>query len=388
MYLSIILLIYLGGASFYMLFFAVVAKIPTPKKSAKIGNQSKKIAVFIPAYKEDAVIVDVAKKALAQSYPVEAYDVIILADSLQANTLVALSKLPIKVIEVRFEKSTKAKALNEAFRVLPNHQYDLALILDADNVMERDFLAHINQAFEHNVKVVQGRRIAKNQNSSYAILDAVSEAINYSIYNLGHQKVGLSARLVGSGMAFDYQLLKETMQTVDAVGGFDKELELKFIEKNIHIEYLHDALVYDEKVSKAAVFTRQRKRWISAQFHYCRLYFPKALWGLLTKGQLDFFNKAYQMTLPPRLLLPGFLLLGMLLNYWAYPALFIYWTLAFVANVLANVLALPLQFFNMKTLVALSKIPKAFLSMCLVLFQLKNANQQFIHTPHGSHAAE
>ena len=49
---------------------------PYPKSPAK-----RKIAVLIPGYKEDEVILEVAQDALMQDYPSEWYDVIIVADS-------------------------------------------------------------------------------------------------------------------------------------------------------------------------------------------------------------------------------------------------------------------------------------------------------------------
>jgi hypothetical protein len=41
-------------------------------------------------------------------------------------------KLPIKLIEVSFDKSTKSKALNKAMATL-DQDYDIAVVLDADN---------------------------------------------------------------------------------------------------------------------------------------------------------------------------------------------------------------------------------------------------------------
>ena len=96
----------------------------------------KKMAVLIPGYKEDAVILDVARKALQQDYPPSLYDVVVIADSFQKDTLERLSHLPIKVIEVSFEKSTKSKALNKAMANLSD-SYDVAVVLDADNIMAK-----------------------------------------------------------------------------------------------------------------------------------------------------------------------------------------------------------------------------------------------------------
>lgn len=381
--LSILIGGYLALASFYMLLFAVGAKINASKAFVKLPTPltiESSMAVFIPAYKEDAVILDVAKKALTQTYT--NYTVIVIADSFLPETLVLLKELPIRVVEVHFEQSTKVKALNHAMSQLKT-DYDVAVILDADNVMEKDFLAKINEAYHQGSNVIQGRRIAKNTDTSYALLDALSEAINNNIYNLGQINLGFSARLVGSGMAFKYSLFQTLMEDSVAVGGFDKELELKLLEQGKHIHYVHNAIVWDEKVSKVAVFAKQRRRWLAAQYHYLKEYGGRAIKDLLTKGNFDFFNKVYQMALPPRLLLPVFLGIGSIVTYLAGSSTFNIWFFGFFANVLANFISIPREMFTLQLLKALLKLPVAIFFMLLSLFKLKGANKKFYHTPHG-----
>ena len=90
-----------------------------------------------------------------------------------------------KLVEVSFEKSTKSKALNAAMAVLDD-DYDIALVLDADNIMESDFISKIDKAFANGAVVVQGHRVAKNLNTSLAVLDAISEEVNNHIFRKGH----------------------------------------------------------------------------------------------------------------------------------------------------------------------------------------------------------
>ena len=220
----------------------------------------KSIPVLITSYKEDGVIVEVAQAALQQNYPTNLYDIIIIADSFQPETITALKKLPITIVEVSFEKSTKSKALNAAMASITK-VYDIAVVLDADNIMANDFLSKINAAFEYGYIAVQGHRTAKNTNNSWAILDAVSEEINNNIFRKGHKVLGLSSAIIGSGIAFKYNYFKTMMSTVTAVGGFDKEIELKMLKEGEKIVYLDDALVYDEKIQKSEVFGNQRRRW-------------------------------------------------------------------------------------------------------------------------------
>jgi cellulose synthase/poly-beta-1,6-N-acetylglucosamine synthase-like glycosyltransferase len=351
----------------------------------------KTIAVLVPGYKEDQVIIEVAKLALEQDYPLTLYDVVIIADSFKEETLAALRALPIKLIEVSFDKSTKSKALNKAMAAL-TREYDIAVVLDADNVMAPDFLKKINAAFEHDFIAVQGHRTAKNTNNSWAILDAISEEINNNIFRKGHRVLGLSSAIIGSGMAFRYNYFKSLMSTVTAIGGFDKEIELKMLKEGLKIVYLDDALVFDEKIQKAEVFGNQRRRWLSAQFHYFRKDFLTALKDLILKGNVDYFDKAIQFIQPPRILLLGaviFFSFGFVLaNYFLenQNLYVIYWVVLLVACVLSFIFSVPRSFYNLKTLGALASLPKGMFTMLLSLLKIKGANKTFIHTQHTSNS--
>lgn len=391
--LEFLLFAYLAFGVLYILIFSIAGLFTAKSNSKSITTLARKFAVLIPGYKEDAVIVEVAKKALEQDYYKAKFDVVVIADSFEAETLKALKALPIKLIEVSFETSTKSKALNIAMAQLGD-AYDVALILDADNIMKPDFITKMNSAFDRGYKVVQGHRMAKNTNTSFAILDAISEEVNNHIFRKGHRVLGFSSALIGSGMAFEYRFFKSTMANIKAIGGFDKELELTLLRDGEKIEYLHDALVLDEKVQKADVFANQRKRWLSAQFVYFKRFFWSGVKAFFLKGNLDFADKVYQMIAPPRVLLAGLvsiLALSSLVFQLFLPEVSAWlsvpplaWQVTFGAVVVAFLCAIPRTFYNRKTLNALLTLPKAFAVMFLSLFKLKGANKKFIHTQHGT----
>jgi len=386
--IQVLLLVLLGLATLYIFVFSFAGlfyKQPPYPDKVKL----RKIAVLIPGYKEDDVIVEVAKEALSQDYPAELFDVVIIADSFLPETILKLNQLPIKVIEVVFEKSTKSKALNKAMEQLDN-SYEIAVVLDADNVMAKDFLTKINAAFEKNILAIQGHRAAKNMNTSLAILDAASEEINNHIFRKGHRAVGLSSAIIGSGMAFGYSFFKDLMATVKAVGGFDKEIELKMLKAGYKIEYLDDAYVYDEKVQKAEVFSNQRRRWLSAQLHYFRQDFLTSLKDLITKGNIDYFDKAIQFIQPPRVLLLGAIILlgtSFLIYNLLTDNLLIYtfsWAAVMILCILSFLFSIPKSFYNLKTAGALASLPKGMILMLGSLLKIRGANKKFIHTKHTS----
>ena len=390
--LEIILFAYFGIAALYVFIFSLAGLFPY-KNNHHRSSRNRRIAVLIPGFKEDRVIVDVAGEACKQNYPKASYEVVVIADSFLPDTVAELKSLPIRVLEVKFDHSTKSKSLNAAMDSLGD-DFDIALILDADNLMEPDFLHKISAAFDEGFSAVQGHRVAKNLNTSMAILDAISEEINNHIFRKGHRVLGLSSALIGSGMAFEYRFFKEIMKEVDAVGGFDKELELRMLTLGERIEYISDAIVFDEKVQKKEAFANQRRRWLSAQFIYFRRYVKTGVVEFFRRGNVDLLDKVYQMVQPPRILLIGLvtvitLLMGLfsVIDYiWSWETFvfsFSNWLLVWILVLLALLMATPRKFYNLATLKAILQLPVSFWIMFRSLFRLKGANKKFIHTEHG-----
>ncbi len=380
--LNVILIAYLAWGVLYQFIFSAAGRFFKNKTLHKT-TRSRRIAVFIPSYQEDAVILSSAKAALTQNYPTNDYQVIVIADKLKAETISELKSMPIQVVEVSFEKSTKAKALNMALKTIDASKFDIAVILDADNVMKTDFLSRVNARFEENIVVLQGRRAAKNGQTGVALLDAASEDINNHILCNGHSVLGLSVRLAGSGMAFDYKLFETIMPQIEAIGGFDKEIELRLTRLGIALNYDSEAIVYDEKVGHTKQFSKQRSRWIAAQFRYAKLFIPSAFMRFILRGQFDHFNKAIQMALPPRLILPFALMIMTLLNViFQNKAMFLIAFSALIVNVLSFVLAMPKHYFTVENRAMWLAIPRTLGATFIALTNLREASRRFIHTSH------
>lgn len=354
------------------------------KRTKPVSTQGhKRFALLIAAYREDAVISDTVQACLAQNYPSNKYDVVVISDHMQPATNAKLSALPIKLLQVDFEKSTNTKSLKAALEYLDKDAYDIALIIDADNIINPSYLAELNNAFaDPGVQVVQTHRTAKNLNTNMAYLDAISEEINNSIFRLGHVNLGMSAALIGSGMAFEYSLFYEAMMSNNSVGGFDRVLEMKLLYRRIFFHYLPDTYVLDEKIQKTKSFYHQRRRWLSAQY-YSLAQFIHHLIPAVRGGKWDFCDKLFQQAAFSRVLLLGFtFLLSIGLSVWA-PALAGKWWMIFGLLLLALAIAIPRRFWTLRLAKAICIVPYSFLLMFINLFRLKEANKKFIHTAHG-----
>jgi len=375
-----IVFFYCAASVVYLFVFALFSR-RYRRSTGGEAAPANRIAVLVPAYREDGIILSTAESLLRLDYPSALYDVYIIADSFQPSTLDSLRSLPLNVLEVSFEKSTKTKSLNEAFRRI-SKPYDIALICDADNILARNFLRKINTAFVAGARAVQGRRVAKNLDTPFAILDACSEGINNNIFRKGANGLGLSSAVIGSGMAFPFERIRQILASISAVGGFDKILQLLVVADGHSIQYLEDAIVFDEKVDSAQAFRQQRKRWVSSQFIYLKQFFAPAMRQLF-RGNISYFNLAIANNLVlPRaflfILLPLLFVAGWIVSTaWGLAA-----TLLGLLYLAALVLALPQELVNRDFYNALLRLPRAVLLMAGTVFGMKKANKTFIHTVH------
>lgn len=377
-----LLFVYFAVAVVYTMVLVIAGMF---KKRTPYNKESRhRIALLVPAYKEDEVILHSVESHLKLNYPKELFDVIVIADSLQPDTVQRLKNSGATVIEVHFDQSTKSKSLNAAFQQLPDH-YEIALICDADNVLEADFLHKITSAYDEGNKVIQAQRVAKNLNTSYAVLDGASEIINNHLFRKAYNALGLSSSLIGSGMAFNYAYIKDLFSSVQAVGGFDKILQLKLIESGQKIFFLSNALVFDEKIQSSGAFEKQRRRWLYSQFNYPKKYFLPGIKQLL-KGNFDYFNLSVLYYLfPTRVFTLGLLLIfasGFTLLSFYVPVDHYKWWALFGLYAFSLAICLPRNFYNRDLVNALLNLPGVFLRMFMLLFKLKGANKTFIHTTH------
>ena len=383
-YLFYFLFFYFAITVFYLFSLSISGRIFSRKLAratpAPGSACSKRIAILVPAYKEDGIIVSTACSHLELDYPRELYDVYILADSFQESTLQQLGELPVEVLVMKWEKSTKIKSLNSALSRIKK-EYDIVVISDADNVLARDFLKKVQASFLAGERVVQGRRVAKNMDTPYALLDACSEAINNHIFRKGPNGLGLSAPLIGSGMAFDASVIGELLQGIDSVVE-DKVLQLRIVQRGLFIRYREDALVFDEKVDSSHALKQQRKRWVSGQFVNLGESFLPAL-GQLFRGNISYFNFGVvnNLVLPRAflfILLPALVVAGWFVSpFWGIASAVI-----LSAYLFSLMIAIPRVLLNRDLLSALLKLPKAIFVMAGGLLQMRKSQKVFIHTVH------
>ena len=323
-YSDLLLFIIVAITVLYLGIFAIASLINKSHESPRTKKQNR-FVVLIPSYKQDAVIEQAVISILSQAYPQRMFDVTVISDHQEEMTNMRLAQYPITLLTPNFEESTKAKSLQYAILNLPEFKiYDIALVLDADNIVEQDFLVKVNEAFETAAtKAIQMHRISRNRDTTAALLGSIFEEINNAIFRRGHINVGLSSALAGSGIAYDFAWFKTNVMKARTAGE-DKELEALLLRQEIFIDYFDNIYVYGEKKRTTAKMNQQHGRWASEQFHnFIRNI--KFLPGALFRKQYDLADKIIQWMLVPRTTMMAIILVMSIVLPFIYMTLVIKW---------------------------------------------------------------
>ena len=325
----------------YFLVFSVAALLKHSNEMKRSKVQSRFI-VLIPSCMNGKSIHNTVRSILGQSYPQRLFDVVVISDHESDLTNMQLAQLPITLLTPNFEKSSKTKSLQYAIFNLPKFKiYDAIIVLDAGNMVKPDFLDEVNNAFNFSgTKAMQTRRISANRDTPMARLDSIFEEVNNTIFRRGHQVMGLSASLNGSGCVFNFQWFKTHIMKIRTATDVEKALDALLMRENIYVDYFEDILVFDEKKRTLKEFNKKRSKWFHSQLHALGnniRFLPSAI----INRRYDFIDKILQWMLIPRTLLMAIITIMSIVLPFFYMTLAIKWWVAGAVVLLAFALATP-----------------------------------------------
>ena len=319
-----ILFTIVGGTVLYLGVFSIASLFTRDTVQNTAKNQNR-FAIIIPAYKQDNVIEQTVVSILSQDYPQRMFDVVVVSDHQSEITNMRLAQYPITLLTPDFAESTKAKSLQYAILKLPEFKiYDISLVLDADNIVEQDFLTKVNDAFETAAtKAIQLHRISRNRDTAAARMGSIFEEINNNIFRKGHINLGISAALAGSGTAYDFTWFKTNVMKA-RTSGEDKELEALLLKQGYFIDYFDNILLYGEKKRTTSKMNEQHGRWTMQQFQNL-LKNIRYLPGAIFRKQYDWADKLIQWMLVPRTSMVGILMIMSIVLPFIYMTMVIKW---------------------------------------------------------------
>lgn len=272
----------------YGAFYAVIALVGLIKKKPSIPFHApeKHIAVLIPARNEEAVVPFLIDSLQKQTYPKSLYEIIVIPNNCTDNTERAAKNAGARVMKVGDGMRSKGEVLRRAFLKLEKEAFDGYVVLDADNVVDENFLQAANNTLCAGYEVGQARRESKNPYASWvACCTSIFFWFMNSLFNRSRAALGMSASLNGTGVLFSRKIIAQTGYAVETL---TEDLEYTAIcaLNDCKIAYMEDAVTYDEQpVSLRDSFT-QRRRWSAGSFQ-C---FKKFAGQLFKKRTLQAFD--------------------------------------------------------------------------------------------------
>ena len=378
----------------YVVFFAIISLFYEKDDFASthtsvLNYRERRFLILYPAYHEDSVIINSVNKFLFQDYPTDKFRLVVISDHMTDETNKQLQTFPITLLTPVFEKSSKAKAMQYAInyieKKIDTHEersFDNLVVLDADNVVQHDFLRKLNILCNAGYEAIQCHRCAKNSNNDVAMLDGASEEINNTIFRKAHNRLGLSSALIGSGMCFDYKLFKKNVFQLSTAGE-DREMEALLLKQKVFIKYAAEIHVFDEKVSNQDNFQRQRMRWMTAQVQSLLRQLPQ-IPNAFIHGNLNFIDKTIQQALIPRSILIVLLAAISVLMTIVVPEWYGKWWFLLIILTLSLYIALPEQLRSRSLFGKVLAIPGLVLRMLKNLLHMDHKNTDFLHTTHNS----
>lgn len=295
--LSVILM---AALRVFSLYFLVIALFCLKRlKRFEAAEAKTRFACLIAARNEEAVIGQLVESLRKQDYPEELYDIYVIPNNCTDATEEAAARAGANIFRCMDPVRCKGDALRQAVAWLLPQGYDAFCVFDADNVVDRRFLARMNDALCGGARVTKASLRVKNPGDSwvsgwYGLYFTLCD----TFYSRARANCGLSAKLVGTGFAVHREVLERLGGWNTKTIAEDAEFSARCAALGIRIHYIPDAVTYDEAPTSLTVSLRQRRRWCSGVMTVAEQRIESLLPVLGKKGGLRAFDMLVFLVAP------------------------------------------------------------------------------------------
>ncbi|MEW8955196.1 glycosyltransferase family 2 protein [Clostridium sp.] len=287
-------------------------------KEKKEFSPEKSFAFIVAAHNEEMVIEDIVNSLHMVDYPKELYDIFVIADNCTDNTALKARESGALVFE-RVNKNERGKGyalewmFDKIFKM--EKKYDAVVVLDADNLVSKNFLRVMNNKLCNGDKVVQGYLDSKNPKDTW-ITGSYSIAFWTSnrMFQLSRSNLGLSNQLGGTGFCIDTNVLRELGWGATCLTE-DLEFTCKLVLNDCKVGWAHDAVIYDEKPLTLAQSWAQRRRWMQGFADVASRYFFKLMKKSIKEFNIVALDCAFYSIQPIIIILLGVAMILNSINY-------------------------------------------------------------------------
>ncbi|WP_035105533.1 glycosyltransferase family 2 protein [Desulfohalovibrio reitneri] len=312
---ALLLAIPLAGLTLAVAYLWLMALAGLRRPSARVeaAGESLRFAVVVPAHDEEETIAPTLASLHAMDYPADSFQVVVLADNCTDDTAGTARRAGARCIErTAPDRRGKGQALRHAFDILLGEDVQAVAVVDADTVVEPDFLRAADARLRAGERVVQARYGVENpDDTALTYMLAVGNAIENDLFLRGRERLGLPSILRGNGMAFGAELLREHPWEAGSVVE-DTEYSLDLLLAGVPTRFAGETEVRAPLPRTLEQAASQRVRWASGNSGVARRKARDLLAEGLRRGRPELLDTAFCLAIrsKPLLLLASFLLAG------------------------------------------------------------------------------
>lgn len=272
-------------------------------------NKKRRLAILIPARNESQIIGDLFQSIVAQNYDQACFETFVIVKESNDPTIELAQQRNFNVTVVS-DQHCKGDALHGFFRWLPQNRlasFDAFVIVDADGVLDSQFLAEVNRALENSAEIVITRKMTKNffggrkSRSLFANCAALTWPMIDELGNAYRTVKHMPLNLCGQGLVVRRNVIEQN-------GGWpfrslteDYELKLESLVRDYRsIYYPHAVLYTEEAVGHKENFIR-RVRWLTGFCQSVKQYRHRIRAKIKTEKRLNRGEFEYFMGIVPYL---------------------------------------------------------------------------------------
>ncbi|HWD76098.1 MAG TPA: glycosyltransferase family 2 protein [Solirubrobacteraceae bacterium] len=273
---------------------------------ARQPDPPPRLAVLIPAHNEERGVADAVHALIAQAYPADRLAVIVIADNCTDDTAGVAARAgatvwPREDPVARGKGPALSWALERLRRELP--ATEAVLIVDADCIASPNLCAVVAERLaDPRVQAVQARYDVSNPDASpTAALRAAGFILRHVIRARGRARLGLSAGLFGSAMAFRMDLFDEVQWPSSITE--DTELHLLLVQRGIRVDFAEGAGVHSPMPTTADAAVEQQIRWESGNAQLTGAYLMRLVARGLVTGDVQLLVAGGELLVPSQSML-------------------------------------------------------------------------------------
>lgn len=278
---------------YYIIYMILKRRDKEPKN---INNKTNKIGIIISARNEEAVIGHLLDTINNQTYPRDMIDVYVIADNCSADDKTAqISEEKGANVVVRNcpDLIGKGYAIDYLFSTMNDNLNDCAafIVLDADNVLDKNYVAEMNKVFNQGYRVITSYRNSKNYGSNWISAGYSVWFMRESKYlNEARMNLNISCAISGTGFLVHSDIIKEAGGWKYFLLTEDIEFTIDNVMKGEKIGYAKDAVLYDEQPVKFSQSWRQRMRWAKGFYQVMSKYGKDLAYNAFVKRNFSCFD--------------------------------------------------------------------------------------------------